>query len=927
MDDDLKGRRDELLSSVKGFFTSEAGEDSEAAQRKDQLVHFFKTNKRWLPWVALLIIILIGSNIRVQNFGILKDVVTGDYVSTDLDSHIYLKYAREILSTGSLAEVDEDRFVPLGAPTANYAFPAYCIYYLYKIMHFFDPTVTIYYADIIYPVVAFALGMVFFFLLLQKVFDVKTALIGTGLLAVMPAFLQRTMGGSSDHDVLGMMFMFLALYTFIAAWEKKSTSQAMIWGALAGIATGLTGLSWGSWRFLYVIAGVFVLLQFLLHKVEERHLYLYALWILSSVVVMISWVPLFPLKFLFTSPTTALTLFMLLVLAIDRYLYPYLLSLSARLPHSISLKKVPRAIGSFGIALVLGIVLVSILLGPAELGKQINEAKNLLLHPMGKDRWELTVAEQHQPYFNDWVSQFGPFLLGIPLLFALFIIGILLCTYQLWKHGHGKFWLIMGFLLMLGGIAFSRYRPDSWLNGASRSSVVVYFGSLAVVAVAGLYFYFKLYSHKKEEFDRLSHWDSKLLFALIWVFFMLIAMRGAIRLTVVFAPVIAALAGYALAQLALSLSKLKNKWYVGIGAIVLLLIVFSPFAAPFSGIVTSSYAQSLQQAKYSGAPYNAQWQLAGAWVRENIAKDAVFGHWWDYGYWVQNGWDRASVLDGANKVKYWNYLMGRHVLAGQTQEEALEFLQPHKATHYLIVAEEIGKYTAYSSIGSDADYDRYSWITTFGLNTKESKETRNGSILFYQGGYALDDDFVWKGKVYPRNAAGIGAVLVPVQQVGVVKGNETIPQMEFNQPAIALVMDNQRVDVPLKCLYFEGQMILFLGEGYPGCFRFLPALDGNGQVQNPIGGGLLVSGEGMKALWVNLYVFEQKNPAFDTSAFKLVYNSEGYLPFLALVQGRLMGPIKIWEINYPEGFTVDEETKAAYLGGNELLPDYFFVVR
>src|SRR3989338_8339477 len=481
-----------------------------------------------------------------------------------------------------------------------------------------------------------------------------------------------------------MMFMFLALYTFIAAWEKKSTSQAMIWGALAGIATGLTGLSWGSWRFLYVIAGVFVLLKFLLHKVEERHLYLYALWILSSVVVMIAWVPLFPLKSLFTSLTTALTLFMLVVLAIDRYFYSYLLHASARLPSYVSLKNVPRAVGSLVIALVLGIVLISLLLGPAQLGKQINEAKNLLLHPMGRDRWELTVAEQHQPYFKDWVSQFGPYLFGIPALFGLFIMGILLCSYHLWKNARGKFWLIFGFLLMLGGISFSRYKPDSWLNGVSNGSIFVYFGSIGLVALTWIYFYFHLYK-EKEAFGHLSQWDSKALFVLIWIFFMLIAMRGAIRLTVVFAPVIAALAGYALVQLAQSVSTLKNRWYLSIGTLLLLLIVFSPLAAPFSGIVTSSYAQSLQQAKYSGAPYNQQWQLAGAWVRENIAKDAVFGHWWDYGYWVQNGWDRASVLDGANKVKYWNYLMGRHVLTGQSQLEALEFLKVHSTTHFLIV--------------------------------------------------------------------------------------------------------------------------------------------------------------------------------------------------------------------------------------------------
>jgi len=110
----------------------------------------------------------------------------------------------------------------------------------------------------------------------------------------------------------------------------------------------------------------------------------------------------------------------------------------------------------------------------------------------------------------------------------------------------------------------------------------------------------------------------------------------------------------------------------------------------------------------------------------------------------------------------------------------------------------------------------------------------------------------------------------------------------------------------LKCIYYQNQMIKFPVEGYDGCFSLIPTLDGQGQMQNPIGAGLFVSEEGVKALWVNLYVFNQNNPNFDTSAFKSVYN-DPYLSILALVQGRLMGPIKIWEIDYPEDFTVDED--------------------
>jgi hypothetical protein len=404
-----------------------------------------------------------------------------------------------------------------------------------------------------------------------------------------------------------------------------------------------------------------------------------------------------------------------------------------------------------------------------------------------------------------------------------------------------------------------------------------------------------------------------------------VAARGTARLIFIFAPITAVMAGYGIVELGKLIARIKQKSYMIPLAIILLLVLVSPFAFPSPGVVQVFSKNSLNQATYAGPGYNRQWQVAGAWARDNVPQDAVFGHWWDYGYWVQSGFERAAMLDGANKIKYWNYLMGRHVLTGQTQEEALEFLKVHDVSHYLIVSDEIGKYTAYSSIGSDKDNDRYSWIQSFHLNPQQTQETRNATIYMYQGGTVLDDDFVWQDKVYPRGSAGVGAVFLPMREIKTIENNNTVINFQFEQPTIALVYNNQRVDVPLECLYVNGQMFKFDQVGYKGCFRIVPTLDGNGQLQNALGSGLFVTEEGVKALWVNLYVFDQHNPDYNTDAFKSIY-SDQYLGTLAIVQGRLMGPIKIWEINYPDGFEVDETTTAKYLGGNELLPDYFYDV-
>ncbi|MBI2102611.1 glycosyltransferase family 39 protein [Candidatus Woesearchaeota archaeon] len=917
--DNLQQKRTELTKKVKSFFSTSDDAGDALSQKRKKVITYLKENKNLWVYVVLIAIILLGGYIRTLNFSLLHDVTNQEWLSVDLDSHIYFKYAKMIMTDGSVPAVDTTRFVPIGAPTANYAFMAYVIYFLYKIMHFLVPTVTLGYADVVYPVIAFALGIFFFFLLARRLFNEKVALLGSFLLTISPAFLQRTMGGSSDHDALGMMFMFLSMYLFIAAWQAKDLKRTLWWGAAAGVATGLTGLTWGAWKFLALIFGLFVLLEYIFQKIERRHVYMYGLWFVIAVLVMVSWVPLFPLSSLVKSITTAIPLFILVVLAIDLVLFQYhLFGLETKIKG-----KIPPAAVSILVAGALGLLGLLIAIGPMHLGSQLEEAKSLLLHPMGKDRWELTVAEQHQPYFTDILSNFGPEFVGVPAAYFLFLIGTILAFYAMVRKNKDKVKLVLAYVLFLFFLLWSRYSPDGVLNGSTPLSIILYFGSFLALAVLTVYYVLRGYYKDREAYEQLKSWDSNLLFVLIWVLFMVVAARGAIRLLFVFAPVVALLGAYAVVELAKMIWNWKHKSGRVALLVVLLLVLMSPLVSPFRGLIPDNYQDSVKQATYTSPPYNPPWQMAGAWVRENIAKDAVFAHWWDYGYWVQNGFERASVLDGANKVKYWNYLMGRYVLTGQSQEEALQFLSVHRATNLLIVSDDIGKYTAYSSIGSDENYDRYSWINTFVLNEKGTQETRDSTVLMFQGSQAFDDDFTWNGEVFPARQSGVGAVFVPIRRV---VENETTESVTFGQPTIAIVKDGKRTDVPLQCLYFNGKMFRYQTQGYAGCFRIIPVLANDGKIASAVGAGLFVSEEGMKALWVNLYVFDQQNLAYDTSAFREIYGvGKSGIP-LSLYQNRLIGPIKMWEINYPKGFTVDPEMKKRYLGGNEYLPEYFFKV-
>src|SRR3989304_8672705 len=94
--------------------------------------------------------------------------------------------------------------------------------------------------------------------------------------------------------------------------------------------------------------------------------------------------------------------------------------------------------------------------------------------------------------------------------------------------------------------------------------------------------------------------------------------------------------------------------------------------------------------------------------------------------------DRATVTDGGNAIVWWNYLTGRLVLTGDNQKDALNFLYNHNATHLLIDPTDIGKYGAYSQIGSNETFDRLSQ-GPFALisDNRNIQETKNEIIRTY----------------------------------------------------------------------------------------------------------------------------------------------------------------------------------------------------
>ena len=853
----------------------EKTEEQIIKERKEKLLKFLVEKKKYLYWIGFLIVLIIGCWIRTRNLNLLIDATTGKHTPLALDPYLFLRYARYIVEHGSLMQFDAMRYWPFGFLPANeLTAVSYIVAYIYKFLHSIGIGVTLEYIDVIYPVIFFAIGLLFFYLFVKKLFNENVALLASALLAVNPAYLYRTMAGFADKEAAGLAAMFLSLYLWTYALETKNLKKAILFGLGAGFGMFLMALCWGGVGYLFLIFGLFGFAGIFIERFKKRETMAFlSLGIFVTVLIWGFKASRYSINKLLTSTTFA-PLYVALLFALTYLIFKY-----TKLNKSIKNIKLPESITCLIILAIVAIVGSSVMFGPSFLIEKIKYVINLAIHPFGGTRWTLTVAENRQPYVTDWFGSFGPSITGV-LITLLFLVGVGLMFYKLVEHfpKKEKWQLTTAFSIFLLAFVFSRYSPNSVLNGETSIAKFLFMGSIIVFPIYLIYVYVTKYRETHSHFKEI---DLKLLFALIFSFVLLFGARGAIRLILMLTLAVCVGASYLLCYLAEYLAeKLKNfkiSWSYALVMGFVFVILFLPAAK-----------SSLAQARFTGPSYNLQWQISMKWVRENTPSNAIFAHWWDYGYWVQTGGNRTTITDGGNVYYSLNYFMGRHVLTGHSEEEALEFLYAHNATHLLIISDDIGKYPAYSSIGSDENYDRYSWLPVFVLDPRSIQEKRNYTSYVYYGNTAVDHDIVYNNTLFPRKMAGIGAFLLRIKQ----KNNS----ISLLQPEGVFVYMHQQYKLPIKCIVFQGKRYEF-ADGIDACLVVIPSIANNNI--NPLGALIYVSPEVKKTNFARLYLFNE------SKYFKLVYSDEQQIP-LALYNGALRGPLKIWEINYPENITFKE---------------------
>jgi hypothetical protein len=266
------------------------------------------------------------------------------------------------------------------------------------------------------------------------------------------------------------------------------------------------------------------------------------------------------------------------------------------------------------------------------------------------------------------------------------------------------------------------------------------------------------------------------------------------------------------------------------------------------------------------------------------------------------------VLDGGNNIAYWDYLMGRYALTDRNESAALEFLYSHNTTHFLIDSTDIGKYPAFSSIGSDENCDRSSWISTFSLDESQNQETKNSTFMVYTGGFPLESDIIYNDngtKIFiPSRTSGTGLVGIIIERNA---------QEIISNPIAVFVNQGKQIRIPIRYTFVNNKLNDF-GSGLEAGIFLMPVAQQQGTAISlkKDGALLYLSDRTVLSQLARLYLYNENSPNF-----KLVHSEDDL--FVAqlkaqnatdsdfVVYGGLRGPIKIWEISYPNGMKVNPQ--------------------
>lgn len=256
---DLISMGDKTADAAGAAAPSETQELRQDPVKKKRDIDFLKIGMTVLTGVALLLILAMAFNVRIQPY--LKGVT---YINLD-DPHYVYKMTDFVMKNKYLPSVDYQSYYPVGRPLYLREDQA-LLYWLVAIIGWigqaFSKGFDAYAATMFQTPIMGALQIIpLFFLVFFLTRKRLAALFAAALYAVLPGALSRTLSGFSYKEGFGIFFMLVGFCFLVKAYEKKS----LILSIVSGIFLALMGFVWNGVMipvlFLALLSTILLLLE------------------------------------------------------------------------------------------------------------------------------------------------------------------------------------------------------------------------------------------------------------------------------------------------------------------------------------------------------------------------------------------------------------------------------------------------------------------------------------------------------------------------------------------------------------------------------------------------------------------------------------------------------------------------------------------
>ncbi len=754
-----------------------------------------------------------------------------------------------------LPAVDEYRWLPQGRDiTQTLPFYSYVLAYIHKAITLFFYNVTLYEVQLYAPVVCYTLGLGILALFLVHTVGFLFASIVTLLLATLPGCVDRSAVGFSDRDAWCWLLGTLVVVSYL--WKEKLpfyTSEMeggkvsiilkmrreiknwrrYIATAFSSLIVLLGGLSWEGFGVFLLVILVTELWKFCTTDTEERLLE-YIIWIAMFVPWLYLISPAYRSGMVFTTHLTSLVLvppLVILALRVIRYLGLHFFE---------PLRTYARILAGI-------LTLLAIVSAVFYVFSQVDTFASTTV-PFSENRLMQQTTELDNPSFLYWISRYG----GV---FVLGSIGLVATSFHLWKWEG----LLLASSLSLFAIMIFLRGPLLGLIGASLCDALFY--AALVLAVIGIGFT----CLRKKPVQNEYAFIAVIVWFLLWVglskealrydFFIGLPMSIGTAVILVRSPT----SGKPVQFSGRTFNAKLVTAAFAIGMLGLLL-----FWGPAGGYAGRSIRAGSERPPIPG--YNGLTQ-AYAWMKTELPSDTtVMAANWGYGSQLNVLGGVKTIIDQDHFIQHWIHLYYRHVYCAQTEQEALEFLKTHGATHLMLIGSDFipGAREA-SFVGSDEDFDRHFDLHALKLLPTSPGTQYSLSPMFYQRPVRF---------MPPIKLTTIDIVGTKLENMTITVSFKTGEKTEL--PYIAFV-GSQRIASQGSADTENGGVVLIF--------------DSDKVLHN----SYYINDIGWNSLAVKLFMRDEHTDAFE--------NVRNITP-----EGLNVPPeVKIWEINYPPDITKKQE--------------------